>query len=108
MRQHAIDCLRDVLRGPPSAGELPIYRLTHLFTYVEASLGPSLFGRMRGQRWSELAEARVVLAAGDPQQLDVLTVVGTVAALERSSGLRASQAQVVLHHRCVTPDAVVF
>ncbi len=86
--------LRDVVRGPAPDGELPIYRLTHLFSYVEACLGPSLFGRSRGQRWSELAEARAALAAGDPLQLDVLTVVGTIGALERSSGLRASQAQV--------------
>ncbi|HEY7600612.1 MAG TPA: hypothetical protein VH741_11850, partial [Candidatus Limnocylindrales bacterium] len=86
--------LRDVALGPAPGGELPIYRLTHLFAYVEASLGPSLFGRARGQRWSELAEARAVLAADDPLLLDALTVVGTVGALERSSGLRASQAQV--------------
>jgi hypothetical protein len=86
--------LRDHLRGAAPSGELPPYRLTHLFAYVEASLGPSLFGRARGQRWSELAEARAVLAAGDPFQLDVLTVAGTIGALERSSGLRASQAQI--------------
>jgi hypothetical protein len=86
--------LRDVVSGPAAVDQLPIYRLTDLFAYVEASLGPSLFGRARGQRWSELAEARAVLAADDPPQLDVLTVVGTIGALERSSGLRASQAQV--------------
>ncbi len=86
--------LRDVVRGQTASGKLPIYRLTHLYAYVEASLGPSLFGRARGQRWSELAEARAVLAADDPLQLDVLTVVGTIGALERSSGLRASQPQV--------------
>ncbi|MBK9714550.1 MAG: hypothetical protein IPO81_25055 [Kouleothrix sp.] len=86
--------LRDVALGATPAGEPPIYRLTHLFAYVEASIGPSLFGRARGQRWSELAEARAVLAADDPLQLDTLTVVGTIGALERSSGLRASQAQV--------------
>jgi hypothetical protein len=99
--------LRDVVRGPTPAGELPIYRLTHLFTYVEASLGPSLFGRVRGQRWSELAEARIVLVSGDPQQLDVLTVVGTVGALERSSGLRASQAQVAFALADSPDDAAV-
>jgi hypothetical protein len=85
--------LRDVLRGAATTNALPIYRLTHLFAYVEASLGPSLFGRARGQRWAELAEARLGLAA-DPPQLDALTVVGTIGALERSSGLRASAAQV--------------
>ncbi|HEU5087785.1 MAG TPA: hypothetical protein VFT99_10075, partial [Roseiflexaceae bacterium] len=86
--------LRDVVREQPSAGELPIYRLTHLFAYVEATMGASLFGRARGQRWAELAEARASLAAAEPMHLDALTVVGTIGALERSSGLRASQAQV--------------
>lgn len=86
--------LRDVMRGAAEAGDTPAYRLTHLFAYVESSLGPSLFGRARGQRWSELAEARAVLAAAEPVLLDVLTAVGTVGALERSSGLRASRAQV--------------
>jgi hypothetical protein len=44
--------LHDVVFDPASTGELPIYRLTHLFAYVEANLGPSLFGRARGQRWA--------------------------------------------------------
>ena len=86
--------LRDVARGAAPAGGLPPYRLTHLFAYVEASLGPSLFGRARGQRWSELAEARVLLANGDALPLDVLTAAGTIGALERASGLRASGAQI--------------
>ncbi len=99
--------LRDVARGEAPAGELPAYRLTQLFAYVEASLGPSLFGRARGQRWSELAEARALLAAGDPLQLDVLTAVGAVGALERSSGLRASRAQVAFALRDDPDDAGV-
>jgi hypothetical protein len=86
--------LRDVVLGQTPSGEPPTYRLTHLFAYVEASLGPSLFGRARGQRWSELAEARALLANSDPLLHDVLTVVGTIGALERSSGLRASREQV--------------
>lgn len=86
--------LRDLLRGAEQPTDLPIYRLTHLFAYVEASLGPSLFGRARGQRWSELVEARVGLAGGEQLQLDTLTVVGTIGALERSTGLRANKQQV--------------
>lgn len=86
--------LRDLLRGPAAPGELPIYRLTQLFAYVEASLGPSLFSRARGQRWSELTEAQALLATDQPLLLDVLTTVGTIGALERASGLRASKAQV--------------
>ncbi|NTU79585.1 MAG: hypothetical protein HGA45_09305, partial [Chloroflexales bacterium] len=99
--------LRDVARGPAPAGALPIYRLPQLFAYVEAALGPSLFGRARGQRWSELAEARALLAAGEPLPLDVLTVVGTISALERSSGLRASKAQVALALADRPEDAAV-
>jgi hypothetical protein len=86
--------LRDVVRGAAPEGALPIYRLTHLFAYVEASLGPSLFGRARGQRWSELAEARIGVIGASPLHLDALTVVGTIGALERASGLRASKSQV--------------
>ena len=86
--------LRDVLHSHTQADVLPIYRLTQLFAYVESNLGPSLFGRARGQRWSELAEARAFLSSADPLHLDVLTLVGTIGALERSSGLRASKAQL--------------
>src|SRR5439155_203439 len=43
----------------------------------------------------------------DPLQLDVLTVVGTVGALERSSGLRASQAQVAFALADSTDDEAV-
>lgn len=92
--------LRDLLSAAPD-GDLPIYRLTHLFAYIEASFGPGLFGIARGQRWAELAEARLALAASDPVLLDTLTVVGTIGALERSSGLRANQAQVA----CALADA---
>lgn len=99
--------LRDHMRSSAPDGELPIYRLTHLFAYVEASLGPSLFGRARGQRWSELAELRVVLAADNMLQLDVATVVGTIGALERSSGLRASQAQIALALADAPDDAAI-
>jgi hypothetical protein len=99
--------LRDVARPAPQAEALPIYRLPHLFAYVEASLGPGLFGRARGQRWSELAEARTALANGDPLQTDVLTAVGTLGALERASGLRASQAQIAFALRDSSEDGTV-
>lgn len=86
--------LRDVLQNAATADALPIYRLTHLFAYIEASFGASLFGRARGQRWSELAEARATLTVTNELQLDVVTIIGTIGALERSSGLRASRAHV--------------
>jgi hypothetical protein len=86
--------LRDVLRSAPPGGTPRIYRLDDLYSYVEASLGPSLFGRARGQRWAELAEARAQLGEVSPSMLAALTVAGTIGALERTAGLRASAAQV--------------
>lgn len=86
--------LRDIVRGPLSDGTLPIYRLTHLYAYLEANLGPALFARARGQRWAEVAEARVSLIDDDALHLDVLTVVGVLGAIERASGLRASRAHI--------------
>lgn len=56
--------LRDVVEQR-STDVLPIYRLTHLYAYVEAVLGPSLFGRAQGRRWAELAEARQYLHANE-------------------------------------------
>jgi hypothetical protein len=99
--------LRDLLRSAADPDDPPIYRLTDLFAYVEANLGPSLFGRARGQRWAELVEARALLTSADPLQHAVLTVVGTIGALERSVGLRASRAQVSFALRDTRDDATI-
>ncbi|GAB4111778.1 MAG: hypothetical protein Fur005_06550 [Roseiflexaceae bacterium] len=95
--------LRDTLRDA-QGDTLPIYRLTDLFGYVEANLGASLFGRARGLRWAELVEARTLLGSSHPLQQAVLTVVGTLGALDRSAGLRASQAQISLALRDTLAD----
>ena len=50
--------VQDFLRSAPDAAAPPIYRLPHLYAYIQATLGSSLFGRAHGQRWAELAEAR--------------------------------------------------
>lgn len=84
--------LRDVVRQAHQ--DVPIYRLSHLFNYVETNLGASLFARARGRRWAELVEARVALAETDPLLLDTLTTVGVLNALERAAGMRACQAHV--------------
>ncbi|NJN16481.1 MAG: hypothetical protein HC822_09520 [Oscillochloris sp.] len=99
--------LRDLLRSSDVHGILPIYRLIHLYAYVEASLGPSLFGRARGQRWAEVAELRTLLATAEPLHLDVLTTVGVIGALERSSGLRANQAQICFALRDSSDDSAI-
>ncbi|MBU6335171.1 MAG: hypothetical protein KGS47_12335 [Chloroflexi bacterium] len=79
--------LRDVQRSGSDT-----YRLEHLYAYVEAILGPALFHTSRGRRWAELAEARAGRAGGDAAQLALLTAIGTLHALDRASGLRASPA----------------
>ncbi|MEJ5345426.1 MAG: hypothetical protein WHS83_11005 [Chloroflexus sp.] len=85
--------LRDVLKQA-TKDNVPIYRLTHLFLYVETNLGTSLFARSRGRRWVELVEARTNLDTDDSSLLDTLTVVGVLGALERAAGMRACQAHV--------------
>ncbi|MFN8503506.1 hypothetical protein [Kouleothrix sp.] len=77
-----------------NSSELPIYRLPHLYSYIHATLGASLFGRARGQRWAELAEARAQLPATNGILLDVLTAIGTLGALGQVQGLQANAAQV--------------
>jgi hypothetical protein len=79
--------LRDVQRSGSA-----MYRLEHLFAYVEAILGPALFHTARGRRWAELAEARATHAGGDAPLMALLTTIGTLHALDRASGLRASPA----------------
>lgn len=86
--------LRDVTAMQGTSDGLPIYRLTHLYAYVEANLSPGLFGKARGKRWAELAEARAALGSDDPTLLDVLTVIGVLNAIERAPGLHAGQAHI--------------
>ncbi len=76
------------------AHDQPLYRLPQLYAYVHTTLGASLFGRARGQRWAELAEARAQIPEADGVLVDVLTTIGTLGALGQTHGLRASHAQI--------------
>ncbi|MBM7842189.1 hypothetical protein [Herpetosiphon giganteus] len=83
--------LQDVLRITTAiSGTLPIYRMTHLYAYIESSLGLSLFHQTRGRRWSELAEARQRIEHFDSMVDDVLVTIGTLNALGQNQTLRAS------------------
>lgn len=80
-----------LLTAPRSPdGRLPIYRLPQLYAYVEATMGPSLFGRARGRRWAELAAAREGLPDLSALAVDALTCIGTIGALGQQRGLGAS------------------
>ncbi len=85
--------LRDVL-AQAHEDTIPIYRLTHLFLYIETNLGAGLYTRGRGRRWAELVEARTALSSRDPVCLDTLTVIGVLGALERAAGMRACQTHI--------------
>ena len=83
--------LQDVLlTTKPAQKELPIYRLPHLYAYVEAALGASLFAHARGRRWAELAESLVRVPDLDAVAQEVLTAIGTLNALGQIHTLRAS------------------
>lgn len=88
--------VQELLQSTHTGDEaLPIYRLPHLYHYIHATLGASLFGRARGQRWAELAEALGQLGEQDGLLPNVLTTIGTLGALGQSRGLRASRGQIV-------------
>ncbi|NTW03014.1 MAG: hypothetical protein HGA19_17315, partial [Oscillochloris sp.] len=72
-------------------GHLPIYRLPHLYAYVEATLGASLFGRARGRRWAEVAAMRELLPDVSALASDLLITIGFLGALGQQRGLRASR-----------------
>jgi hypothetical protein len=88
--------VQDFLASVPfHRNETPhVYRLPHLYAYVHATLGASLFGRARGQRWAELAEARALLSQHEDVLVDVLTTIGTLNALGQDRGLRASRSLI--------------
>ncbi|NNJ11761.1 hypothetical protein EKD04_015605 [Chloroflexales bacterium ZM16-3] len=87
-----------------SAAALPIYRLPQLYSYVEATLGPSLFGRARGQRWAEIAALRQHLPDLSPLVVDVLTTIGVLSALGQQRGLKAGQEHIAFALREHTGD----
>ncbi|NJL05933.1 MAG: hypothetical protein HC911_13710 [Chloroflexaceae bacterium] len=101
LASHEPYSLPDVIATARTTDARPTYRLTHLFAYVEATLGAGLFTHARGRRWAELAEARLRLlghTAGD-----LLTVIGTLYALGTTDTLRAS-APLLAYALHDTPD----
>ena len=100
--------LADALDATPRNTQPVTYRLPQLYEYVEATMGASLFGRARGQRWAELAEARALLAAEPPIIGDTLTTIGTLGALGQQRGVRASSDLVAfaLQDHVDAPDVI--
>lgn len=94
LASHEPYSLPDLVAQAADAAQLPIYRLAHLFAYIEATLGAALFTHARGRRWAELAEARLRVMGDEPTVLDTLTTIGMLNALGQSHDLRASAGHI--------------
>jgi hypothetical protein len=85
----------DMLHSSQGNGSKPaVYRLPHLFAYVEATMGPGLYSRVHGRRWAELIEALACIPETDQQRIQVLTTIGTLNALGQHHRVRASESLV--------------
>lgn len=69
----------------------PIYRLPHLFAYVEATMGAGLYHRTHGRRWAELVEALARIPESEQHKSQVLTTIGTLNALGQHHRIQASE-----------------
>jgi len=75
-------------------GQVP-YLLHDLAVYIEQTLGPGLFGRARGRPWVELSEVLHRLRNGDPLAQQIVSTIGTLAALNDDRNLRPSREMLV-------------
>lgn len=105
LASHEPYSLPDLVAQAADVEQLPIYRLSHLFAYIEAVLGAGLFTHARGRRWAELAEARLRL--GGHAAVDLVTVIGTLNALGTTDTLRAS-APLLAYALHDTPDPALI
>ena len=71
------------------------YRLDHLYDYVMASLGPSLFAQHRGKLWAEVQSALDRLHDASATEIRLAKSIGLLQALGPSSGIPPSG--VALH-----------
>ncbi len=83
---------QDVLRSSQSNGAHDtIYRLPHLFAYIESTMGTGLYSHVHGHRWAELIEALARLHESDQHERQVLTTIGTLNAFGHHHNVRASE-----------------
>lgn len=67
-----------------------LYRLDHLYDYVMASLGPTLFAQVRGKLWAEVQSALDRLHDASELEIWVAKTVGILQALGPATSLPAS------------------
>lgn len=66
------------------------YRLDHLFDYVMASLGPTLFAQHRGKLWAEVQSALDRLNDASDTEIRLAKTIGLLQALGNAAGMAAS------------------
>jgi hypothetical protein len=66
------------------------YRLDHLYDYVMASLGPSLFAQHRGKAWAEVQSVLDRLHDASELEIRLAKIIGLLHALGPASGITAS------------------
>jgi len=66
------------------------YRLDHLYDYVMASLGPSLFAQHRGKLWAEVQSALDRLHNASELEVRLAKTIGLLQAVGAVSGIPAS------------------
>jgi hypothetical protein len=71
------------------------YRLDHLYDYVMASLGPTLFAQTRGKLWAEVESALDRLHDASELEIQVAKTIGLLQALGNASAIPASGGTVL-------------
>lgn len=66
------------------------YRLDHLYDYVMASLGPTLFAQTRGKLWAEVQSALDRLHDASELEIRVAKIIGLLQALGGAAALPAT------------------
>jgi hypothetical protein len=83
------------------------YRLDHLYDYVMASLGPSLFAQHRGKLWAEVQSALDRLQDAGELEVRLAKTIGLLQALGAASGIPASGAAMQAALKDVAAEAEI-
>ena len=83
------------------------YRLDHLYNYVMASLGPSLFAQHRGKLWAEVQSALDRLHDASELEIRLAKTIGFLQAIGPASGISASEESLQLGLKGTAQPAVV-
>jgi len=81
------------------------YRLDHLFDYVMASLGPTLFAQHRGKLWADVQSALDRLHDASSTEIRLAKTIGLLQALGNAAGMTASDGVLRTALKGAAPDS---